>query len=248
MIKFFRTIRHKLLTENKVSKYVLYAIGEIVLVVIGILIALQINAWNQFKKDRLEEQNILERIEKDLKADIADLTIQTNRNNRWQENLQLLIEGILDRNISLEDFVNRNRTYGVNTYFMQTAGTYKESVASGKLSLIVNDSLRNQIIKHYEIMEIGTDDVLKNQMNQYIRPTFYKSFGSSKEFVENVTGKTTNLSPIDMNTVYNNKDYLASITVKLQLMQVQNLQFSGQIRRTEKVLNAIRNELNQRWP
>ena len=50
MIKFFRKIRHKLLSENRVSKYILYAIGEIVLVVVGILIALQINNWNENKK------------------------------------------------------------------------------------------------------------------------------------------------------------------------------------------------------
>ncbi len=49
MIKFFRHIRKRLLTENKLSKYLLYAIGEIVLVVIGILIALQINNWNTSK-------------------------------------------------------------------------------------------------------------------------------------------------------------------------------------------------------
>ena len=50
MIKFFRKIRHQLLSENRVSKYILYAIGEIVLVVVGILIALQINNWNENKK------------------------------------------------------------------------------------------------------------------------------------------------------------------------------------------------------
>jgi phage terminase large subunit GpA-like protein len=47
MIKFFRRIRQKLLSENRFSKYLIYALGEIVLVVIGILIALQINNWNQ---------------------------------------------------------------------------------------------------------------------------------------------------------------------------------------------------------
>ena len=49
MIKFFRRIRQQLLTENKLAKYLLYAIGEIILVVIGILIALQINNWNTSK-------------------------------------------------------------------------------------------------------------------------------------------------------------------------------------------------------
>ncbi|MEN2281330.1 DUF6090 family protein [Algoriphagus sp. SE2] len=50
MIKFFRKIRYNLMSENNTSKYVKYAIGEIVLVVIGILIALQINNWNESRK------------------------------------------------------------------------------------------------------------------------------------------------------------------------------------------------------
>ena len=61
MIKFFRKIRQKLLTENKFSKYLIYAIGEIILVVIGILIALQINNWNEEKQNQnLETHFIVE--------------------------------------------------------------------------------------------------------------------------------------------------------------------------------------------
>jgi len=59
MINFLRKTRQQLLSQNKVSKYILYAIGEIVLVVIGILIALQINNWNEFKKDRVVENKLL---------------------------------------------------------------------------------------------------------------------------------------------------------------------------------------------
>jgi len=55
MIRFFRTIRKKLIEEDNVRKYLLYAIGEILLVVIGILIALQVNNWNEERKD---EQSI----------------------------------------------------------------------------------------------------------------------------------------------------------------------------------------------
>ena len=55
MIKFFRKIRQNLLVENKTGKYLKYAIGEIVLVVIGILIALQINNWNENRKDNFVE-------------------------------------------------------------------------------------------------------------------------------------------------------------------------------------------------
>ena len=59
MIKFFRKIRFGMISKNKISNYIIYAFGEIFLVVIGILIALQINNWNEERKDRIQEQKIL---------------------------------------------------------------------------------------------------------------------------------------------------------------------------------------------
>ena len=66
MIKFFRKIRQRLLSENKFSKYLIYATGEIVLVVIGILIALQINNWNEQRKERKLEVQIYTELKSDL--------------------------------------------------------------------------------------------------------------------------------------------------------------------------------------
>ena len=60
MIKFFRKIRQQLLAENRFGRYVIYAFGEIVLVVIGILIALQINTWNESKENKKWERQFLE--------------------------------------------------------------------------------------------------------------------------------------------------------------------------------------------
>jgi hypothetical protein len=68
MIKFFRKIRQKTLTENKFSKYLIYAIGEIILVVIGILIAIQINNYNESRKERSREQVILKNLKEDFLA------------------------------------------------------------------------------------------------------------------------------------------------------------------------------------
>jgi len=70
MIKFFRKIRQKLLTENKVSKYLLYAVGEIVLVIVGILIALQINNTNELRKTENKIISILREVQNDLGLDI----------------------------------------------------------------------------------------------------------------------------------------------------------------------------------
>ena len=69
MIKFFRHIRQRLVIENRFSKYLLYAIGEIILVVIGILIALQINNWNEERKQDAIEIGYLKRLVNDLEKD-----------------------------------------------------------------------------------------------------------------------------------------------------------------------------------
>ena len=70
MIKFFRKIRKRLLTENKFSKYLIYAIGEIILVVIGILIALSINNWNEKLKVEQIEQKLLKSLKKEITMNI----------------------------------------------------------------------------------------------------------------------------------------------------------------------------------
>ncbi len=74
MIKFFRKIRQTMIKENKVSKYLLYAIGEILLVVIGIVIALQINNWNENRKKNIEETKILISLKNEIINNQEELT------------------------------------------------------------------------------------------------------------------------------------------------------------------------------
>lgn len=73
MLKFFRRIRQKLLQENRFSKYLLYAIGEIVLVMIGILLALQVNNWNEGKKAKANEIKLLKELRKDVAFSVTEL-------------------------------------------------------------------------------------------------------------------------------------------------------------------------------
>ena len=89
MIKFFRHIRQKLLSKNmpdrqadKFSKYLLYAIGEIILVVIGIMIALQANNWNEKLKTNNTIETIIDKVEDDV---IADIKYVNNEIALWRE-------------------------------------------------------------------------------------------------------------------------------------------------------------------
>jgi hypothetical protein len=73
MFRIFRHIREGLLAEKKVNRYVLYAVGEIVLVVLGIVIALQIDNWNEWRQERELEQIVLEQLKEDYESDLAQL-------------------------------------------------------------------------------------------------------------------------------------------------------------------------------
>lgn len=82
MIKLFRNIRKKLVEQGKTANYLKYAIGEILLVVIGILIALQINNWNEKRKNQLFEREILTLIDQNLERDATLLTIELNKTKK----------------------------------------------------------------------------------------------------------------------------------------------------------------------
>ena len=72
MINFLRRIRRDMIKENKTSIYLIYAVGEVVLVVFGILIALQINNWNENQKTKKLELVFLENLQTDLEVDISN--------------------------------------------------------------------------------------------------------------------------------------------------------------------------------
>lgn len=92
MIKFFRKIRYNLMETGKTTKYFKYAIGEIVLVVIGILIALQINNWNEQRKENATEQALLKRLEKEFKSNRAQLLNKIELRNIVIESSRQLLE------------------------------------------------------------------------------------------------------------------------------------------------------------
>lgn len=94
MIKFFRKIRQKLLTENKTEKYFKYAIGEIVLVVIGILIALNINNWNESRKRENLKQRLYVELYESIKSDTVNYNEDLNRLKSVKINTEILKEKI----------------------------------------------------------------------------------------------------------------------------------------------------------
>ena len=138
-----------MLTENKFSKYLLYAIGEIVLVVVGILIALQINNWNEQQKiyDNQEKYLMLLKTEalNNLK-EIEKATNFANNLNIWQIKVFELIDA--NQDTITEYYLSKVfKNAFINTYsFKYENSVLSELKSSGDLKNILNDSLRKQLI------------------------------------------------------------------------------------------------------
>jgi hypothetical protein len=104
MIKFFRNIRQNLLNEGKTTKYFKYAIGEILLVVIGILIALNINNWNEQKKNDAKIVNALKEIQSDIQTDL----IQANRMFDYHLLTDSIAKGVYNNTFTADDYRTGN--------------------------------------------------------------------------------------------------------------------------------------------
>ncbi len=147
MIKFFRKIRQELIMKNKTGKYLKYAIGEIVLVVIGILIALSINNWNQERIQNKEEQLALKNLKEDFEYNYRTLdSLKAETEAGIQIQFRLLDHtGNKTETISRKEFnESLNKLADVNEYYARN-GYLDDLVNSGNLGIISNQALRNKL-------------------------------------------------------------------------------------------------------
>lgn len=153
MLKFFRSIRKKLMKQNKIRTYLFYAIGEILLVVIGILIALQVNNWNQNRLDSAAAANAQVRMVNDLYEELTDMESTLSYIKIVREYALKAISvfemGVLSDETSPDSFLIDLYQASQVTDNQQSNSTYLELLASGKIGFIENDSLRSSIISHY---------------------------------------------------------------------------------------------------
>ena len=236
MFKFFKNIRKSLVMKNNTSKYIKYAIGEIVLVVIGILIALWINNLNEKRKDNNKEEAILEELNKDFKDNLNQfLTIK-----------KLHIQS-LKSTVEFKKYINHPTPFLVKdsiakyyfkafngATFNPSNGVIESLISSGEYKLIKNDTLRKYII--------SWKDVIRNY-------SYNESF-TSRLWSEKIEpyliseGDLTNLSnPINLNLVLGQK--FKNLTER-HLLYMNNLVNHIKEGDIEKYLEGIVNLSEQR--
>jgi uncharacterized membrane-anchored protein YhcB (DUF1043 family) len=151
MIKFFRKIRQKLLSENKFSKYLIYAIGEIILVVIGILIALQINNWNESRKQAKNEKEFIISLKKDLKQDKAFIEMVIEHNEPRAGAYEILnndLQNLYTNDRKSCDSLFKEYFISQRTFY-PISGSYESAVSGNQITVFKKKELVQKVVKLY---------------------------------------------------------------------------------------------------
>jgi hypothetical protein len=180
MIKLFRRIRQNLLSEGKTGKYFKYAIGEIILVVIGILIALQINSWNENIKINKQELQLIESLQKEFTYNKNELDRSIQRAQRIQKRCETILNNTGNREMKLskiesDSLINWGLT-SIITYDPSN-GILEDIISSGKIQIIKNDKLKNLLSSWNGFLnDVKEDETWAvNERNQFIFPFLYKN-------------------------------------------------------------------------
>ena len=154
MIRFFRKIRQNMLSGRNTGKYLKYALGEIVLVVIGILIALQINNWNENRKQRILERQYLERLVHDLQR---DTTYYAGRISGAEQVVLHLDSFLTEMYIPLSgpddvDRIMKHSAFGTDDLNLKKS-TYQELTSTGNMNIFSELSTKESVLEYYQLGE-----------------------------------------------------------------------------------------------
>lgn len=159
MIRFFRKIRQNLLSEGKTGKYIKYAIGEIVLVVIGILIALTVNNWNNEQIRTKSENIIIQQLIADLTKSKTELTAFKVDILKSAKASAIVTHAFYKKNVPNDSIYEYMRLPLGTAVFSPTLGTARSIIISGNLTLIKSNDLKNKITAYVEKVEYILKDI-----------------------------------------------------------------------------------------
>ncbi len=162
MIKIFRKNRQKLIGENKFSKYVLYALGEILLVIIGILIALNINNWNEESKLKKEEIKSLKHFRVTVMQDLYINSWHIQQFDLAKNSIDVLIKH-MESDLPYKDSLKFHFAYTTQNWKPYINYDAYEKLKSIEFNLISNEELRNEIVSYYSF----ADDVFSPLFDRY---------------------------------------------------------------------------------
>ena len=240
MLTFLRKIRKSLIESGSARKYLLYTIGEIALVVIGILIALQINNWNQNRINELEEEQILQNLHDEFQLNKIKLNevreVMENNQNACREILDLIgssKEQLVQNN--LDSLIHYSTMYiGYNP----TQNVLSDLLHSGRLQLITDETIRNFLFEWSQVLlemqewyTIG-DEWFQKQVLPYLSK--HTSLRAISSYEEGATVSPSNLV-VDPSLIFNDLQYENFMQNLLFVLQV----YVEKLERIDQVIDEI---------
>jgi len=243
MIKFFRHIRKSLLSEGKTTKYFKYAIGEIVLVVIGILIALSINNWNETRKAKIRSIEYHERIAEDLERIIKtseNLNATAKQVLTSIEHTVRLLESNKDLNTKDKEVVDYALIWMSRfNYSFSELSTYEEMKSSGDLGLIYDKNIRRDLVNFHDLI-VSVDGIF-NRLGATIT--------NGQSFLDKYVKSKVNPETLEITHIYNFKGMAKDKTFINEFSRIAvhwrgNAFFTSRIQKdAKKITEQIKTEL-----
>ena len=230
MIKFFRKIRQRSVTENKFSKYLLYAIGEIILVVIGILIALQFNNWKENSVKHAKQKIYFKNLHRDLTNQLISIDDQISYESNFVTTAISLLNYFNEQSFHQTDsaFFSKLSILQSRKTFVITDPTYTDLLSSGNIDIIENTRFKDKLIQYYQELE-RTEKIIQNNNSLFIDQQYASIFLSMGYYVSSDDLNTSKYVPktnMKLRSTYENelenisKSLLKSSENKLKLMNV----------------------------
>ena len=205
MIPFFRKIRKKMADDNRPLKYMRYAIGEIVLVVIGILIALQINTWNEERKEQIQEKKLLANLKKDFDWNQEKLHyfVQLHEGSAKSFQTFLMLVGPEANHLEIDSLDHYIAGLMWNPVFKPKRDVSNSIFSSGKTDLFSNENILELLNSWTAILEnyYYTIEEIKVENMMSVTPLLYQTYPAKnwaiKIGIKEISQKSQFTYPID---------------------------------------------------
>ncbi len=247
MIKFFRTIRKDLMEKNKTGKYLKYAIGEIILVVIGILIALQINNWNEKKNNQTRAKEHLETIKLNLKDDI----IQAENLLSETETTLEYSNDFLDQFKTLKPFDNNIQMYMIYLMYERNLEVNESGFStllnSNGMSYL-DSNLQVKILDYYRYTEQlksreeNANSSIKTMYEPYVKENYYWIYNKTNPWhrqAEVYKDDPRTLDNIDLKSIIADKRLEIMVNGRRYQTEILSIFYSKTIELANEIISEI---------
>ena len=226
-----------MLTENKLTKYLLYALGEILLVVIGILIALQVNTWNEERKIKIKERAYLQRFNKELELNLNEM----NRLIQQSDDVLVKIDSLLAIHFAeippVSNKIFNNLAKGTVDYlvFQSAEATIEDLIGSGELEIIEDAQIREGIatwksgLMNIRYLETDNKKAFNDLLEFYkSRSEIYNMMRNGPIFSEDAQSQLLS-DPVFLNTLTYHAIPLQMLNGEYQKKREEYLELSGRV-------------------